>query len=72
MNAGVGILVHSRWTRCTKKVHIIRDWILGIDISFGALKTKVVSVYMPHDGFNWQKGLMFITNCRCCLHQFSK
>ena len=55
IGAGVGILVNSRWTRCIQKVHIVSDRILAIDMLFGNLKARVVSVYMPHAGFNWQK-----------------
>ena len=64
--AGVRILVNSRWTRCIEKVHIVSDRILAIDMLFGNLKARVVSVYMPHAGFNWQNDLTFVTNCRCC------
>ena len=50
-SAGVGILVHARWTRYIRKVHLVSDRVMAIDVSIAHYSARIAAVYMPHAGY---------------------
>ena len=49
-SAGVGILVHARWTRCIRKVHMVSDRVMAIDVSIAQYSVRIRAVYITHAG----------------------
>ena len=51
--SGVGILVHSDYTKYIIKKHLISDRTMVIDVKIGRKRVRIISVYVPHAGYTW-------------------
>ena len=49
--AGVAIAIHSRFSFCVQRVHVLGDRLMYVDLKTGMRIMRVVSLYMPHAGY---------------------
>ena len=49
--AGVAIAIHSRFSSCAQRVHVLGDRLMCVDLKIGMRIMRVVSLYMPHAGY---------------------
>ena len=50
---GVAILIHRRWVKYTREVHLIHDRLIAIDIKLKERTIRIISIYVPHLGYGW-------------------
>ena len=51
--SGVGILVHSDYTKYIIKKYLISDRSMAIDVKIGMKRIRIICVYVPHAGYTW-------------------
>ena len=52
--SGVAILVHKALVRFIFKKILISDRVMALDVKIGSNKIRIIAVYMPHAGYEWQ------------------
>ena len=53
--SGVAILVHSDYVKYIIRKHMFSNRIMAIDAKIGTKQIRVISVYMPHAGYNFSE-----------------
>ena len=52
--SGVAILIHYKFTRFIQRKHLVHDRVMAIDMKLGSRRVRIISVYVPHAGYDFQ------------------
>ena len=52
-SSGVAILVHQKHIKHVKSKTLISDRIMAIDMRIGRKELRIIVVYIPHTGYEW-------------------
>ena len=65
--AGVGILIHKKMIKQIRGYHRLSGRICGIDLKCGHLCVRIISVYVPCGGHDWQEVEAFYEELRILM-----
>ena len=70
-DAGVGILVHARWTQSMCNIHLISNRMMVVDVSVKQYSIRIAAVYMHYDNTIATLALIHMMSSRHCSRQHS-
>ena len=60
--SGVAVLVHRRWTKSIARKICLHDRVIFIDLKIAQKIIRVIAVYLPHMGYDWNYFINIFTD----------
>ena len=67
VHAGVGILIHARWTSDVTTFCRVSDRLLYVDVKLHGKGYRILAIYVPHAGYNVNEYEICLDDLRKCV-----